>query len=293
MIIDNFDIIRSHLDFIDKNLDRYVIHILRRVKDISEDMKNALGSRESQRLIKTYYIDSIDYFDRKKEAIKELCRSNNARAYIIVQPKDNFECLINLGQKIFETIRLNNYSVKPEHLIRQAYCGSHKTRKKQWVLDLDHDEMHGWTVKEVKNLVIEELRKIQEFQTKKDPVKYATWLEDSVYEVPTKHGIHLITPPFNLQSAQEKCAMLFEGSRKGHTLEDSISFLHLNDSINDVKRKFNKHEINPFNIGEYVIRSYFGTDYFPIKYSFQDKLIERPGWLHKDGMTLLYMEDKD
>ena len=47
MEIDNFDIVRSHLDFIDTKLDRYVVHILRRPKDISPEMKNALGANES------------------------------------------------------------------------------------------------------------------------------------------------------------------------------------------------------------------------------------------------------
>lgn len=290
MVIDNFDIIRQHLDFVDPKLDRYIIHILRRVKDIPEEIKNSLGSRESQRLIRTYYVDSIEYFDRKKDAIIELCRANNARAYIIVQPKDNFECLINLGQKIFETIRLNNYSVKPEHLIRQAYCGSHKTRKKQWVIDLDNDEMYGWTVQEVKNLIIEELRKIQELQTRKDPRKYTTWLEDSVYEVPTKHGVHLITPPFNLESAQKICPMLFEGSRKGNILDDILSHLILTDVKKEVISLFNNHKLNPFNIADYVNNSYLESG-STIKYALQDKLINIPGWLHKDGMTLLYMED--
>ena len=133
MTIDNFNIIREHLDFIDSKLDRYVIHILRRPKDLTQDMKNTFGSNESQRLIKTYYVDSIEYFDRKIPAIKELCIANNARAYIIVQPKDNFECLLNLGKKILDTIQNRNYSVKPEHLLRQAFCETHKTRKKLWI----------------------------------------------------------------------------------------------------------------------------------------------------------------
>ena len=71
MEIDNFDIIREHLDFVDSKLDRYIVHILRRPKDISPKMKNELGANEAQRLIKTYYIDSIEYFDRKIPAIKE------------------------------------------------------------------------------------------------------------------------------------------------------------------------------------------------------------------------------
>lgn len=274
MEIDNFDIIRQHLDFVDIKLDRYVVHILRRPKDLTSEYKNALGANESQRLIKTYYIDSVEYLDRKREAIKELCRANNARAYIIVQPKDNFECLLNLGQKILETIQNKNYSVKPEHLIRQAYCEWHKTRKKLWILDLDEGEMveykkqvnfggssywtKTWTVEEVKALVIEQLRKIQELnkksksnkekdKTKKDKEKQEEpKLEDQVYEVKTRHGTHIITPPFNLMEAQEKCNLIFEGQQ---TFEER-------KTIGPGKYEYIKHKLT--------------------------------GWLHKDGMTLLF-----
>lgn len=47
MEIDNFDIIKSHLDFIDTKLDRYVVHILRRPKDLTSGMKNLLGANET------------------------------------------------------------------------------------------------------------------------------------------------------------------------------------------------------------------------------------------------------
>lgn len=267
MEIDNFDIIRKHLDFVDSNLDRYVIHILRRPKDISPKMKNELGANESQRLIKTYYVDSLEYFDRKIPAIKELCKSNNARAYIIIQPKDNFECLINLGKKIFETIQNKNYSVKPDHLVRQAFCENHKTRKKQWIIDLDEKEMveycksvnfggtsywtKKWTVKQVKNLIIKSLRKIQKLELKKDPRKYATWLEDQVYEVKTKNGCHIITPPFILNEVQQECGLMFEGQQ---TFEERI----------------------PCGPGEYEYKKHKQT-----------------GWLHKDGMTLLYLNTEN
>ena len=267
MEIDNFDIIRKHLDFIDNKLDRYIIHILRRPKDISQKMKNELGANESQRLIKTYYVDSLEYFDKKIPAIKELCKANNARAYIIVQPKDNFECLMNLGKKIFETLQNKNYSVKPEHLIRQAYCEYHKTRKKQWIIDLDFKEMteyrksvnfggtsyssKTWTVDEVKEMILEELRIIQKMELDKHPRKYVTWLEDQLYIVPTKNGCHIITPPVNLNNIQKKCNLMFEGQQ---TFEERIP-------CGPCEYKYIKHK--------------------------------QTGWLHKDGMTLLYLNQEN
>ena len=196
MIIDNFDKVIEHLDFI-SDLDRYVVHVLRRPKDC-KNVANEFGSNETQRLIRTYYVESREYLRRKIPAIKELCESCNARAYIIVSPKDNFECLLNLGKKIFDTIQNRNYSVKPEHLLRQAYCEHHKSRKKTWILDLDKDEMHGWTYLKVVHLV----------------KKYVTECGKStkdIYITRTKHGCHIVTPPFNLQKAYEECDMLFEG----------------------------------------------------------------------------------
>ena len=232
MTIDNFDIIKKHLDF-KSPLDRYIVHILRRPKDC-EELANQLGSNEAQRLIRTYYIDSLEYFERKIPAMKELCHSCNARAYIIPQVKDNFECLLNLGKKIFDTIQNKNYSVKPEHLIRQAYCEYHKSRKKVWIIDLDDKEMYGWKLEQVVELV-------------KKWLKEAGKSEDDMYVVPTKHGHHIITSPFNLQAANKECDMMFEGVKKF------------------IRQDFSKI------VGK-------GTDGYE----------QRNGWLHKDGMALLY-----
>ena len=232
MTIDNFDIIKKHLDF-KSPLDRYIVHILRRPKDC-EELSNQLGSNEAQRLIRTYYIDSLEYFESKIPAMKELCHSCNARAYIIPQVKDNFECLLNLGKKIFDTIQNKNYSVKPEHLIRQAYCEYHKSRKKVWILDLDDKEMYGWKLEQVVELV-------------KKWLKEAGKSEDDMYVVPTKHGHHIITSPFNLQAANKECDMMFEGVKKF------------------IRQDFSKI------VGK-------GTDGYE----------QRTGWLHKDGMALLY-----
>lgn len=249
MEIDNFDILMQHIDFVDPN-DRYIIHIMRRPKDCKE-LANALGANEAQRMIRTYFADSLEYIKAKIPAIKELCKSCNARAYLIVSPKDNFDCLMNLAQKTLETIRNKNYSVKPEHLLRQAYCENHKSRNKQWILDLDNDEMteyfvdknghpNGskvWTKEEVMKIVQDELEACG-----KDPAL--------AYTVPTRNGVHIITPPFNLKSANKKCGMMFEGCKKVPV------------------------ELHWTGLYEYDIK--------------HTQIKQITGWLHKDGMTLLY-----
>ena len=165
--------------------------------------------------------------------------------------RNNFECLLSLGEKVLETIRLGNWSAKPEHLLRSAYCEYHKSRDKRWILDLDGDcmreyryqvnyggsalEVKDWTVGEVLALVRENLEKCG-----KDP--------NLAYVVSTKSGHHVITPPFNLQDAERKCNLMFEGEK---------TFV--------------------------VEKVWTGPGEYELKKS------KKVGWLHKDGMSLLYL----
>ena len=262
--IDNFQIFRKHLEFKEKT-DRYIVHILRRPKDLKNlpHMKD-VGSNEHQRLLRTYYIDSIEYFDKKIPAMKELCKTNHARAYILPQVRNNYECLLSLGEKVLETIRLGNFSAKPEHLLRSAYCEYHKSRNKQWILDLDEDCMveyrhvlnfggqtltkKKWTVEEVLKLVRENLKACG-----KDP--------SLAYVVKTKSGHHIVTSPFNLQKASEACNLIYEG-------EKSI--------VTNCERCV----LQPGDVG---YATSIGLD---TKYKIERTKIV--GWLHKDGMSLLY-----
>lgn len=261
MKIDNFEILRSHLTFekakkfnpdtgnlkeINDTYDRYIVQILKRAKD--EDGKSH-GVNTSNRLIKTYEISSLDYFDKKKDHIIDLCESNKARAYILPQVRSTYDCLkemIKIGVD-----NLENPTVKFQHILRSCMCSMHKSRNKQWILDLDNDSMteyvldkkhdeikeKKWTAIEVFDLVKNELKKIN-----KDP--------NEAYMIPTKSGFHIITPPFNLQKAFEKCNMMYEGEQKKVV------------------------EIRSVGPGEY-----------------EPKYKKVTGWLHKDGMTLLYFND--
>lgn len=262
--IDNFEIFGNHLEFKEKT-DRYIVHIMRRPKDLKNlpQMKD-VGANEHQRLLRTYYIDSVEYFDKKVPAMKELCRTNHARAYILPQVRNNYECLLSLGEKVLETIRLGNFSVKPEHLLRSAYCEYHKSRNKQWILDLDEDCMveyrhtvnyggqtlttRKWTVEEVLELVRENLKTCG-----KDP--------SLAYVVRTKSGHHIVTSPFNKLKAAEACNLIYEGEKSFVT-------------------KCERYELHRGDPG------YTGSIGLDTKYRIErTKLV---GWLHEDGLSLLY-----
>lgn len=269
MEIDNFDIFRSHLSFREKT-DRYIVHIMRRPKDLkSIPEMAAIGANEHQRLLRTYYIDSLEYFDKKINAIKELCKTNRARAYILPQVRNNYECLLSLGEKVLETIRLGNFSVKPEHLLRSAYCEYHKSRDKQWILDLDDDCMieyiysqnfggnslhtKQWSVEQVLELVKKNL-----VACGKDP--------NCAYVVKTKSGHHIITSPFNLQTAEKECNLMFEGNKK-FVVKCESYYLKNGDP------------------------GYTGSPGLDRKWNVEHK--ELVGWLHKDGMSLLFLSLDD
>lgn len=257
MIIDNFNIFRSHLTFepakkfnpktgnleiINDTYDRYIVQILQRAKDTKQFGANTGGNR----LIKTYEISSLEYFDKKETHIKELCIQNNARAYILPQVRSTYDCLkemIKIGVD-----NLENPTIKFQHILRSCMCSMHKSRAKRWILDLDKDCMteylvnpsnfpvgrKEWTVDEVLKLVQDSL------------VKCGKKAEDA-YVVPTKSGHHIITEPFDLQKAMKQCNMFYEGEQKKFV---DVKFTGPDES-------------------EAVIKSIVG-------------------WLHKDGMSLLY-----
>lgn len=292
--IDNFELIKKHLTFVpveerwlDKNgkqmselrhYDRYVIHVLRRPKDCKE-LVNSLGSNESQRLLKTYFIDNLEYFDKKVPAIKELCKANNARAYILLQVRNTRDCLLNLNNKITEVLLKKNYGIKPERLLRQAYCDYHSSRKPVWMLDIDNDKSYGWTKDSILDMVKSNLAACG-----KNP--------DEVYVVPTRNGYHVITEPFNTLVAEKACPMVYSEHRKGYDIKKveewfsnarkSNCGIMFKDEYRDALK------INPFDAKDLKTCIEMTLDK-NAAHDFENTCkVEVAGWLHKDAATLLY-----
>lgn len=176
-MIDNFELIKSLLEFPNDDI-YYHLQILRRGKD-HPDMSAA------NRVIKSYFICSLESLGYVEEEIKKLCEFFGARAYINLAPKSIKKTtmlqLKYLAQRAYEG------DFKKIWKAWNTCAGEIKGEEARWVIDVD--SLSSVIVRDIINCI----HHIQ-------PEGY-----DKVKEViPTKNGFHIISEPFNLQQFKEK-----------------------------------------------------------------------------------------
>lgn len=164
------DLIRPLLTFDSKD-DFYYLQVLQRKKENPQ-----LGS--NSRVIKNYYINSIEYLENRFSEIEELCNTFNARAMLRLNKRSYekvaFRAMVNMANV------LSNKEFKFSNKVYDRACGeTHNDKNKKWIIDLDGDEVN------YKDSIIEYINTLQP-----DGEKVYTIL-------PTKNGIHIITKPFN------------------------------------------------------------------------------------------------
>ena len=180
-MIDNFKLIKSLLEFPNDDI-YYHLQILRRGKD-HPDMPAA------NRVIKSYFICSLESLDYVEEEIKKLCEFFGARAYINLAPKSIKKTTMlqikYLSQRAYEG------DFKKIWKSWNTCAGEIKGEKSRWVVDIDNttNSVFDKKTKEVMNCIHhiepEDFNRTQAV-------------------IPTKSGYHLITTPFNLQQFKEK-----------------------------------------------------------------------------------------
>ena len=175
-MINNFELIKSFLEFPNDDI-YYHLQILRRGKD-HPDMPAA------NRVIKSYFICSLESLDYVEEEIKKLCEFFGARAYINLAPKSIKKTtmlqLKYLAQRAYEG------DFKKIWKSWNTCAGEIKGEESRWVVDVD--SFSSVIVRDIINCI----HHIQ-------PENY-----DKVKEViPTKNGFHIISEPFNLQQFKE------------------------------------------------------------------------------------------
>lgn len=171
-MIDNLELIKSLLNFEDDG-DFYMLYILKRKKDQTEDKSN----HQSVRTIKTYCINSISYLETRYDEIKQLCEIFKARAYIHVQKQNHRDIGMHMITEIVN--RIQSGQINQQHVF-DSVVGKLKTHEKRWIVDLDtKDETEVVKVTKLINVMRPEGDKIEMI-------------------IPTKNGYHFITKRFDV-----------------------------------------------------------------------------------------------
>ena len=182
MIIDNTEQIKKLIARCGKD-EFYMLQILHRAKD-GKTPYEPEGKKISQQTVKTYYISSPEYLDYKMNEIRDLCKLFNARAYINLNKKSWRQIsLKSLGilAGIIEKADSNPDEWRGVKTIVDSACGQTGAcdKNKTWVVDVDTKDLS----------VLEEIKGI---------IGQCEPLGDKIVAtIPTLHGYHLITKPFN------------------------------------------------------------------------------------------------
>ena len=179
MTIDNTKLIRDYLHFDNPDV-FYFVQIWKRRKENPEMDKGVV-------VIDSFYINSLDSFDKKIPMIKNLCEEHNARAYI------------NLNELSHEKVTYEAISILVNGLKRgntrewmgvaNSACGQvNASKEKLWLIDLDGSD-------------VDKADEIEKYVNSCEPlVDKNTGQEIGnkvVLRVPSKNGMHMMVRTFN------------------------------------------------------------------------------------------------
>lgn len=182
MEIDVIDQIQGLLKF-ESDDDFYYLQILQRKKENPQ-----IGS--NSRVIKNYYIKSIDHLLFRYEEIKQLCKVFNARAMLRLNKRSFSKVAFKTIVNVANSMHNQEYS-----FIKSSYdraCGDgHNDKNKKWIVDIDGD------------VCGEDLEFISTTINSIEPLG-----KKIICYLPTKNGVHLITSPFNVESFKKSYPMI-------------------------------------------------------------------------------------
>ena len=174
-MIDNFGIIKGLLKFESPD-DFYHLQIIKRKKENPE-----LGSNSY--VVKTYYIKSVEYLEKKRNEIINLCEFNNARACINLNRRSFERLAFHMLKKV--TDQIMNKDFKSVRKAYESVCGAYCNEpNKKWIIDIDYKD-----ISEEERGVIFNYIQLLIKETGKD---------ETITIIPTRTGEHWITSPFNL-----------------------------------------------------------------------------------------------
>lgn len=205
MMVDNFDLIKKHIHSSDSN-EFYMLQIMRRTKD-----QKGYDGKHKQSIIKSYFISSVEYLDSKRDEIVGLCEMFNARAYINLNKKSYKQVSLKALEILAGKIAHEEYDIRS---LFESACGQTGAcdGQKTWIVDFDSKDL-------------DELGRIKNIIDSIDPKGVSKIVET----VPTRHGYHLITRPFNKKAFYE----MYNESIDIHDNNPTLVFVNLKDDENE------------------------------------------------------------
>ena len=176
MIVDNWKLIRSKLDFSDSDK-FYFIELMQRKKDDSSFPAN-------NRMVKYYFVYSLEYYDRIEPEVKKLSDCTGARVYILLNRRSYKKCALNLLADAAKMCIDDNFQHFP-NLVSSVVGKYADEPNKNWLVDVDYDELWDGNLSKIVNTI--------------DSLEPNPGSHKIKFDVPTLHGVHLIATPFNCQ----------------------------------------------------------------------------------------------
>lgn len=175
-MIDNFDKIIPLLEFPNDDT-YYFVQILQRKKDHKKGKVN--GSNNNSRLVKAYYIKSVEHLEFVKPEIIEMCKIFNARAGINLNKRSFEKSQFLLLKKITDQI-MNREFTKGYRAFNSIAGEYQPTNDKRWILDVDEIGRNA-----------NDMIRFMDNECRPEGSKFIT-------VVPSKNGYHIITKPFDI-----------------------------------------------------------------------------------------------
>lgn len=181
----------------------YHLQVIQRRKDCNIN--------KNSHLIRAYQVDSTHPLSRYKDEVVDLCEKFKARAYINPSPKSKEATAVQMLNSLADCFRQRNFQYL--NRIWNSAAGAVGTIEKRWVIDCDFSET--FTEEHIGELSWIINRKCQP-----DGDKVIAF-------VPTKHGKHIITKPFNLAQLRERFTLPLDIHKNNPTV------LYIPKSIDD------------------------------------------------------------
>lgn len=216
-MVNNFEQIRSLLKFENEG-DCYYVQLLRRQSDDphTDGMADPRyhGNMHS-RSVKDFLIPSLEYYDKVKEDIIAMCKLFNVRAYIRLNKRTYKNIALEMLKHIASQCASGETFNSPYSLVASAagqVCSAGEG--KTWIVDLDEEYLPYQ--EDMFRMMFECEPYVRNIQTAAKTFVNTSYDCDASLKIaleaernntpviPTKHGRHIISKPFNTQTMTNK-----------------------------------------------------------------------------------------